>query len=278
MIRVPFDPEKLTGQDKEWWDHWSGKAQRKTNEYLANRSAGIPCDLDGAIWSELKAWLIETVFHGKCAYCEAKVSAVSFGDAEHYRPKGNVTVVEGEKRNQVRLGSGAPHAGYYWLAYDWQNLVPACTRCNNAKSDQFEVDADYVGEPAPDTLSLNRVERPRLIYPYDDDPSEFLRFGKAGVVTAIDGNVRGTATIRMLALNRRELMEERWREQSRALQALKSEVGQLLVSEDALREQAEEYMGPRAPFSRAVHDWFVERVRVISARAAEAAKAAQTKR
>jgi uncharacterized protein (TIGR02646 family) len=274
MIKVPFDPAKLTGEQRIWWEAWSARAAKKMADYLSKRAAGEACELDDSIWSDLKAWLLKHVFHEKCAYCEVHVTASGFGDAEHYRPKGNVTVSAGPTKRPVTLADGKPHDGYYWLAYDWRNLLPACTRCNNAKSDLFEVEGAHVADPSHDTSGLNAAERPFLLYPYEDDPSKHLRFGKNGVVAAIDGSPRGKATIRILGLDRRELTEERWREQARALEALEGRVGQLMSDENALATRAPDYMGPKAPFSRAIHDWFVERARLVSARAIAAAKAA----
>ena len=54
-------------------------------------------------------------------YCESPVTSTNFGDAEHYRPKKAVT---DKKRDTVQYGV-VPHPGYYWLAYDWRNLLPA---------------------------------------------------------------------------------------------------------------------------------------------------------
>ncbi len=42
-------------------------------------------EFDGAIWSELKTWLFEHVFHDKCAYCEAPVRVTGYGSADHHR-------------------------------------------------------------------------------------------------------------------------------------------------------------------------------------------------
>jgi uncharacterized protein (TIGR02646 family) len=273
VIKVPFDPDELAGEDRAWWDAWSEKAERRLRSHLDEGAA-----LDSSIWSELKKWLLEKVFHGKCAYCEVQVTAGSFGDAEHYRPKGNVTAHDGRAKRQAVLANGQPHPGYSWLAYDWRNLVPACGRCNNAKSDQFEVDGDYLLDGMPDTRTLNEAERPRLLYPYEDDPTEYLRFGAAGVVTAINGNARGRATIRLLGLDRRELTEERWRHQSSAIDAMESPVGGLLGGDEPIDDRARRYMARDRPFSRAVHDWFVERAARISARALAAAARIQADR
>lgn len=52
---------------------------------------------------------------GKCAYCEGYVEKGSL-EVEHYRPKGSV--------------EGSDHPGYWWLALNWKNLLPACAACN----------------------------------------------------------------------------------------------------------------------------------------------------
>jgi uncharacterized protein (TIGR02646 family) len=57
--------------------------------------------------------------HGKCAFCEAKITHVMYGDVEHYRPKGG-----------FMRGGSLQRPGYYWLAYAWDNLVLACQLCN----------------------------------------------------------------------------------------------------------------------------------------------------
>lgn len=68
---------------------------------------------------EVKRWL-EELFHGKCAYCESYYAAQAPVDVEHYRPKG---AVEGAH----------DHPGYWWLAMDWDNLLPSCIDCNRRR-------------------------------------------------------------------------------------------------------------------------------------------------
>lgn len=275
MIRVAFDPDTLEGEAKDWWANWSKKAQTKMDAYCAKRDAEEECELDGGIWSELKSWLLAHVFHKKCAYCEARITGTSFGDGEHYRPKGKVTVGGPDGKTAAIAKTGDPHGGYYWLAYDWRNLVPTCNRCNNAKSDLFEVAEQHDATPGATTLDLNAAEAPLLIHPYFDDPSQYLRFGKAGVVTAIDGNPRGEATIRMLGLDRQDLTDERWEQQSLAVVAMATTLAQMIDDEDAGGDRIAQYTGPAAPFSRAVYDRFEEQVRIATERALAIAAAAQ---
>src|SRR5262249_41491941 len=55
--------------------------------------------------------------HDKCAFCESKMCHTGFGDVEHYRPKAGYKQREGD-------ALGRP--GYYWLAYEWSNLLLSC--------------------------------------------------------------------------------------------------------------------------------------------------------
>lgn len=66
---------------------------------------------------------LEKLFHGKCAYCESLFSANAPVDVEHYRPKGSV--------------SNSQHKGYWWLAADWDNLLPSCIDCNRRRKQEL---------------------------------------------------------------------------------------------------------------------------------------------
>lgn len=68
--------------------------------------------------------------HDKCCYCEGPIDS-SYADVEHVRPM----------------------AKYWWLAYDWDNLLVACKYCNEtAKRDQFALN--------PNGIPLKAGERP----------------------------------------------------------------------------------------------------------------------
>ncbi len=51
-------------------------------------------------------------------------------------------------------------------------------------------------------------EEPLLLHPHDDEPSNHIRF-REEVAFAVDGSVRGQATIEILQLNRPDLIESR---------------------------------------------------------------------
>lgn len=63
---------------------------------------------------------LEKLFGGKCAYCESVYDSTAPVDVEHYRPKG-------------RVQEAPDHDGYWWLAADWDNLLPSCIDCNRRR-------------------------------------------------------------------------------------------------------------------------------------------------
>src|SRR4051812_1734670 len=63
---------------------------------------------------------LEDLGKGKCAYCESPLGMEVAGGSDHFRP--------------IRSVAEHPdHPGYYWLAYDWDNLLPACGMCLSNK-------------------------------------------------------------------------------------------------------------------------------------------------
>jgi uncharacterized protein (TIGR02646 family) len=72
--------------------------------------------------TQVKA-VLNQAFHFKCAYCESSFDATAPVDIEHFRPKLAV------KREDGQLVK----PGYYWLAAEWDNLLPSCIDCNRAR-------------------------------------------------------------------------------------------------------------------------------------------------
>jgi uncharacterized protein (TIGR02646 family) len=151
-------------------------------------------------------------YYSKCAYCE-DYSTVYI---EHYRPKGRVIETK--------------HGGYFWLCYEWSNLVLSCHECNKVaggKSDQFPVKKVHLtlkdclesGELSSDktnAIYLNQQEEPYLLHPEIDEPKEFLGFEidsqKKGIaIKGLDGvNGRGFHTWKICNLNREDLLLKRY--------------------------------------------------------------------
>lgn len=153
---------------------------------------------------------LEELFHRKCAYCETPLSEVDW-QVEHFRPKG-------------RVAERPDHPGYYWLAYTWQNLYPACVPCNQSrqdkptwgdpvtgtsagKADQFPVEdeAQRVMDPA----GVLADEGPLLLDPCTDDPENSLRYTPLGEIDFPSGDSRAETSIRVFHLTRRRLRDRR---------------------------------------------------------------------
>ena len=86
--------------------------------------------------------------HGiKCVYCESSPIATSTFRIDHYRPKKHIKDLPEEN-----------HAGYYWLAYEWTNLMQSCQFCNGCKSNYFPLISELsrVDEHTQHALDINR--------------------------------------------------------------------------------------------------------------------------
>ncbi|HAN46134.1 MAG TPA: HNH endonuclease [Cyanobacteria bacterium UBA8156] len=88
---------------------------------------------------QVKAALVKA-FHGRCAYCESQITAVTYGAIEHFFPKSR----------------------YPDRTFAWENLLLACDVCNSRKGDTFPLDA------ADGT--------PLLVNPCAEDPAVHLQF------------------------------------------------------------------------------------------------------
>lgn len=134
--------------------------------------------------------------------------------------------------------SGAPgHAGYWWLAAEWTNLIPSCEQCNGnsykhvhllngesaylkiqsrksltGKLDNFPI-VGIRADSATDSLS---AEEPLLIDPTETDPKAHLAWVVENDLSLVSAALinevpcaRGHTTYRVLGLNRQKLVEAR---------------------------------------------------------------------
>ena len=135
--------------------------------------------------------------HGKCAYCETRFLHSSSGDVEHYRPKAGY---------RQAAGSAVQGPGYYWLAYEWDNLLFACEDCNRMRKRQlFPLRNDPLGRARTHHDEVSR-EEPLLLNPAHDNPEQHLTFLEEAAkgVTPV-----GEASVAAYSLNRPELLDDR---------------------------------------------------------------------
>lgn len=168
---------------------------------------------------------LEKLFHEKCAYCESKYKAVMPVHVEHYRPKS-------------RVFEDASHAGYWWLASEWTNLLPSCAHCNGNNYHEIHLVPDeepYSQASKGNAYLLGKLdyfpvgaaraynsdysldeEMPQILDPTRTNPSDHLEWifrDDLSLVSAkrINGvfDSLGYTTYRLLGLNRQKLVEQR---------------------------------------------------------------------
>jgi hypothetical protein len=212
MIKINTD-----GPVGERCRKWRERARHERDLMIGKwKESGKTPEPKQVIWKALKVFFLNDVFHQKCAYCEGKVSGHFPLHVEHYRPKKAVT----EDRAAI------DHKGYFWLAYEWYNLLLACQDCNSGhtsykkgkdsshpgKANEFRVLGNRIVDP-PDNPeewpSILKGEQPLLLNPYFDDPSDHISFDDEGVPYPKNNSPYGRETIKVCHLDRFELVEAR---------------------------------------------------------------------
>ena len=191
MIRVQRGPRPkgFSRRAKSWASGYKAESQR------------IPSLTVIQFWSRMRprmgrdADALYQAFHGKCAFCESHMAHVSAPHIEHYRPKKK----------------------FPELAFEWENWLLSCGRCNDIKWAHFP---DCNGQPC-------------LIDPTNEDPYHHIEF--VGYVP-LALTQRGAETIRLVGLDRTPLEEER----SRWLTYIN--ILLLLCQTDELRAEARELL------------------------------------
>lgn len=221
ILHKPIKSGRTERQDVEFkMDvHRSKEAQGKEGEFKYS----FKRYREDAVKSQLAE-----LFQGKCAYCESRYAGTQPMDVEHWRPKGEIHLSTNKKIKP----------GYYWLAAEWENLLPSCIDCNRArtqfdtllqenivlgKQNQFPIldettrildhRDDPVGDECNPTICAS--EEPLLINPCEEDPEFLLCYDENGVIhpSIKDRDTleykKAVNSIRVYALNRSELVSER---------------------------------------------------------------------
>ncbi len=285
--------EVATSDVIDQWEKWK-KLRQDWMENLEEGEKGkafegFKAKLDDDIWKGFRNWLLEHVFRNKCAYCETPF--VGFiGDAEHFRPKcevsqlredgssQKVTVVD-EDNNEIA------HPGYFWLAYNWQNLLPSCHLCNRygGKKTLFPVTISHVAvrrltiteidhlisKEKRSTLAedifylqpkdLDAQEGRLLLHPYYDEPQDHIYFEVGGKAAEWRGSKQGAVSIRVYDLNNSSKVKARDQGQREGLRSYFSKLSGTKVDlnewKKAIQELKDEYYQGERSYAVAVFDY-----------------------
>lgn len=144
---------------------------------------------DGVYSSPAVKSALHASHNSKCCYCEWKDDKPhTHLHVEHFRPKGYVR--QTPKGPEIR-------PGYYWLAYDWNNLLLSCSFCNSSNKRNLFPLADPAARATShrDDIAL---ERPELLKPDQEDIDAHLDFRRE---VPFGLTARGRATIAVLGLD-----------------------------------------------------------------------------
>lgn len=133
---------------------------------------------------------LKEIQKNKCAFCEVNLDS-QHGEVEHFRPK---------KFSKQNPSSAEIYPGYYWLSYDWNNLLLSCITCNQ----KWKKNLFPLKHPSNRAINYNdnlRIEKPYFINPYTENPANLIKFVGPEAI-GIDKCNRGRITIKYFNLNR----------------------------------------------------------------------------
>jgi uncharacterized protein (TIGR02646 family) len=136
---------------------------------------------------------LESAQHGKCCYCEVKIpKPYAPMHVEHYRPKGY---------SQQSSKAVKNYPGYYWLAYDWDNLFLSCQFCNSSNKRNFFPLSQTARRAVSHHGDIFR-ESPLILNPSGpDDPRDHIKFHQE---IPKGRTRRGKTTIAVIGLDRQD--------------------------------------------------------------------------
>lgn len=212
MIKVDIPPTHVFDSPQESASYTANAASALDVVRTKIKAGSLKSEDFKRHWTIFK-FVLWSAQHKKCCFCEQKINEQD-SQVEHYRPK---TQVKTEQGNIL---------GYWWLAYEWLNLVVSCATCNRQKSIKFPLvdeEARVVKEEQLDAGGGLGHEQPLLINPRFDEPEDYVEYdvfkcsrigevyvkGKDSDTTDLQ---RGNTTKSLLDLNRERVNRERDRD------------------------------------------------------------------
>ncbi len=169
---------------------------------------------------------LTNLYSNKCACCER--SRGEELQIDHYRPK---------KARNNKTNTEYNHSGYYWLTYEWSNLIPLCSSCNQAKSNFFPLQdntkriSEHTHLKANNIVLLQDCEKPLFVNPEIDKLPEqhflYLPNGK------VEGRTpEGVAMVKFYNMNSRPKIRDRKKILSEYTHEIKEAIDRFYKSTD----------------------------------------------
>lgn len=192
MVHIEKDETLPEGLTDSKWDKIKADVLIGKNDHKANSKCYRDTTLDRLV----------KLYSNKCACCER--SRGEELQVDHYRPK------------KARQNKDATynHSGYYWLTYEWSNLMPLCSSCNQSKSNYFPLKDEvkrviyHTHQLAYKPKELYIHEEPLFINPEIDlQPERHFKYLPNGEV---EGRTdEGKAMVKFYKLDNRTKRRER---------------------------------------------------------------------
>ena len=182
-------------------------AIEKLDEFYASKNRSqkrYDWPFNKQIDKELKNYL-HAAFHGKCGYCETRIAISDQGNVDRYRPN-----------NGVRDQKNYYQDLYWWVTFEWDNLIYSCKECNQYKANYFPVKGTRAKDEKDDLKNEHRM----LLNPYEDEPNQHLSYDSHGNIIPLTDE--GNQTIELLRLDRTDLINRRQNAKIEVIQAVES--------------------------------------------------------
>ena len=136
--------------------------------------------------------------NGMCCYCECYYEVSGKGNVEHFRPKMGYM----QDKNDL-----FHRPGYFWLGYEWNNLMYSCRNCNEDYKKNYFPLKDNTKRANPEVSYSIDDEEPLLVNPYEEkEPQKHFGFN-GGIEFGI--TPEGKKSVEYYGLDRESLNEDR---------------------------------------------------------------------
>lgn len=257
MIRINF----IEPKDDEWSD-WKTRCKDATEKLIEDFENGRPISITNLYKEKKKVFFQrDDHFYGKCIYCESLIISTHPGDVEHFRPKGKVTDIKNRPIKITIDDDEVDHPGYYWLAYELTNLMPACEDCNRPSSGnsegkkigkwmKFPISGSYATSPGEE-----KNESPLLINPLIEEPNEYLKINSLGIIESVNDSPKGNMCIEVFGLNDRlSLVDERremYKQVEKELRLAYTAISMRSVDRQEYIDKINDYKNGKRPYTLA---------------------------
>lgn len=188
-------------------EEWLNKTKLALDEIKNAKESNIDIEIEKH-YTDIKDLLVNSQ-NNHCCYCQHPIPA-KYNDVEHFRP-------------QKAPANSKDHPGYWWLVYEYRNLMFACPECNRSnKQHNFPINAanwdqdyqEYFNDSDNYMNTIDQKEQPLLINPLEDDPEEYFAYiwnvpKLVSIISTKKDPDRSKVSIRQLKLDREFLKIQR---------------------------------------------------------------------